>query len=61
MTSNENHKPIIETIINTIALALSAYGVTEITAKGDYLGLVCIVFAAGLEFFKYWGRKQKYW
>lgn len=56
----ENHKPVIETIINTAAIALSALGVTRVNS-GDYLGLGLIVFAAGLEFFKYWGRKRGYW
>jgi len=55
-----NHKPIIETIINTSAIALSTLGVTRVQ-QGDYKGLLLIVFAAGLEFFKYWGRKLEFW
>jgi len=55
-------KPIIETIINTVALALTAYGVTQITGIGDTLqGYCAILFGAGLEFFKYWGRSKKLW
>ena len=55
-----NHKPTIDTILNTAAIALSAYGVVQVQG-GDLRGLVLVVFAAGLEFFKYWGRKNKYW
>ena len=56
----QEHKPIVETIINTSAIALSALGITRVQG-GDYFGLGLIVFAAGLEFFKYWGRKKNYW
>ena len=59
----EIHKPIIETLINTSALALTATGtswvVNGITHGG--LGFCLILFGASLEFFKYWGRKNKYW
>ena len=60
MTNQQTNKPIIETIINTTALALTAVGVTMVTNR-DYYGFLCIVFGAGLEFFKYWGRKKGYW
>ena len=57
------HKPIIETMINTAALALVATGtswvVNGLTQNG--WGFVLITFGAGLEFFKYWGRKKKFW
>ena len=53
-------KPIIETIINTIALATTATGTTLILGK-DYYGFILICFGAGLEFLKYWGRKQNLW
>lgn len=61
--TKKDHKATIETIINTSALALTATGVTW-TVNGfthGGLGLSLIVFGAGLEFFKYWGRKEKYW
>ena len=54
------HKPTIETLINTVALALTAAGTTKAIA-GQPLGFVLILFGAGLEFFKYWGRRGKYW
>ena len=54
------HKATIETITNTTAIAISSLGVMNV-GKGDYLGLVLIVFAAGLEWFKYWGRSKKLW
>jgi len=65
-----DHKPTIETILNTAALALTSYGVVILTTNGAgcgagwescMRGLIIISFGAGLEFFKYWGRKQKYW
>ena len=56
----KENKPLIETLINTAAIALSALGITNVN-NGDYLGLVLVVFAAGLEFFKYWGRSKSYW
>lgn len=56
----KNNRPIIETIINTVALALTAYGVQRITT-GSYDGYVSIGFGMILEFLKYWGRKENYW
>ena len=56
----KDHKPVIETLINTAAIAISAVGVTRIQA-GGYFGFLCVLFAAALEFFKYWGRKNNYW
>jgi len=62
---NEKHKPIIETIINTSALALTAFGVTIITTNGDWdnicKGCMLILYGAGLEWFKYFGRLKKLW
>lgn len=54
------HKPIIETIVNTTALALTATGTVMLNSR-DYFGFLMIAFGAGLEFFKYWGRKKKLW
>lgn len=54
------HKPMIETIINTAAIALSALAVTQVQS-GDYKGLILLAVAMMLEFFKYWGRKTNYW
>jgi hypothetical protein len=58
--SGENHKPVIETLINTAALAITAYGTQQIITQ-NYYGFICVLFGAGLEFFKYWGRKEKLW
>lgn len=60
MKKQKEHKPIIETIINTVALALTALGVQQITAL-NWKGYVAISFGMGLEFLKYWGRKENYW
>ncbi len=56
----KNNKPIIETIINTTALALTAMG-TQRCIAGEFYGFALVLFGASLEFFKYWGRKNKYW
>ena len=56
----DKNKPIIETIINSVALATTALGVVEIT-NGKAYGFICVLFGVGLEFFKYWGRKEEYW
>ena len=54
------NKPVIETIINTAALSLTAWGVIEIQ-KQNYYGFAVVTFGMGLEFIKYWGRKNKLW
>ena len=64
--SKENHKPVIETIINTAALALTSFGVLQMTDASNghqsfLRGVFCILMGAGLEFFKYWGRKKDFW
>ena len=54
------HKPIIETLINTTALAITAYGANMIMTR-DYYGFICVGFAALLEYFKYLGRHKRLW
>ena len=54
------HKAIIETLINSAAIALSAYGVGLVT-KGVYQGYYAIASAVILEFVKYYGRKVNIW
>ena len=53
-------KEIIETIINTAALALTAYGVQQITI-GNIVGYISLFVGMTLEFAKYYGRKKKLW
>ena len=60
MKQKRDNKPIVETILNTAALALTATGTNFLIGK-DIFGFLLIIFGAGLEFFKYWGRKNKYW
>ena len=54
------HKAIIETLINSAAIALSAYGIGLIT-KGVYQGYIAVGAAVILEFIKYYGRKVSLW
>ena len=61
MTKHE-HKPVIETLINTAAIALTSYGVLQITTGGNFLqGYIPILFGIGLELLKYYGRNKNYW
>ena len=46
--------------INTAAIALTATGTNLLIVK-DYWGFLLIIFAASLEWFKYWGRQRKLW
>ncbi len=57
---NKESKPIIETMINTCALALTAIG-TQMLVQKDVFGFGLVLFGAGLEYFKYWGRNKKIW
>ena len=59
---NNTNKPIIETLINTSALALTSYAVLQITTNNMvWYGYAALVIGIGLEFVKYWGRKKQYW
>lgn len=60
MNKEERHKPVIETIVNSVALALTAFGVNRIYV-GDWTGYLAITFGVGLEYFKYHGRLKKLW
>ena len=53
-------KPIVETLINTAAIAFTAYGVTQVTT-GNPWGYVPVLFGVGLELIKYWGRNKSFW
>ena len=55
-----DHKPVIETMINTTAILLTGAG-GSMAIAGKYYGIILIIFGFGLEFFKYWGRKNEYW
>jgi len=59
-TIKEEHKPVIETLINSAALALTSMGVVWLT-DANYMGFCLIGFGVALEFFKYWGRKTDFW
>ena len=59
-TEDGKHKPIIETIVNSLALALTSLGMVKLNSD-QYIGFPLIAFGVGLEFFKYWGRKKKLW
>ena len=56
----KDNRPVIETMINTAALALTASGVVMIQGR-DLFGFGCVIFGAGLEYFKYWGRSKNLW
>lgn len=53
------NKPVIDTIINSVALALTSYGVVRITVNQAWDGYVAIAFGVGLEWLKYKMRIPK--
>ena len=59
MTKKQANKPVIEGMINTVALALTSAGVFMLLGR-DVFGFGLILLGFGLEWFKYWGRR-KYW
>ena len=59
MTKKQTNKPVIEGMINTIALALTSAGMYMLLSK-DIFGFGLVLFGFGLEWFKYWGRRT-YW
>jgi len=54
------NKPIIETMINTAALAITAFG-TNLLIQKEWWGFLLITFGMVLEFIKYYGRKCNLW
>ena len=59
MTKRQENKPLIESLINTAAMALMVTGVVMLQDQVIF-GFGLVVFAVGLEWVKYWGRR-KYW
>lgn len=61
--TEEIRKPVIETLINSAALALFSYGTAEVI-KGSPnfpFGYLSIIVGMLLEFAKYYGRKREFW
>lgn len=56
----QESKPIIESIINTVALALTSYGVLSVTT-GLTRGYFAIAFGLSVEYLKYYGRNKNLW
>lgn len=54
------HKPVIETIINTAAIAMTSLGIVNLQSNG-WKGFLLVAFAVGLEWFKYKGREKNLW
>jgi len=54
------HKPTIETLINTAAIALTATGTSWLVASRDWWGFLLILFGLLIEWFKYFGR-ERWW
>lgn len=59
----EHRKPVIETIINSAALALTAFGVQQIVLGSQSFprGYFALFSGVGLEYFKYLGRQRNLW
>lgn len=56
----ENKKPVIESIVNTVALGITSTGMFMILNR-DLYGFILILFALLIEWFKYFGRLNKLW
>ena len=58
-----DNKPLIETMINTSALALTAFGVQQIVSGSSnfLLGYLSLFTGMFLEYFKYLGRQRELW
>lgn len=61
MTKQKEHKPVIETLINSAAIALTSFGVLQITTGNPLQGYSAVVFGVVLELIKYYGRNKNYW
>lgn len=60
MSKKIQHKAVIETMINTAAIAITGTGTAQLIQK-DYWGFILISFGVLLEFIKYVGRNKKLW
>ena len=56
----KENKATIETIINTVAILITGAGGQMLINK-EWFGFLLVLFGAALEFYKYWGRKKRYW
>lgn len=56
----KEHKAVIETMINSGAIIMSATGTAMLLQK-DYFGFALVAFAVILEFIKYVGRSKNLW
>lgn len=66
MSNKMQHKPVIETLINTAAIALTTSGVAFVILENDGFilfgkGVFMILLGAALEYFKYYGRQKNLW
>lgn len=57
----DTSRPLIESIINTSALALTSYAVLQITSIGNNWGYLALIVGISIEWFKYFGRKRQWW
>lgn len=62
----EHNKPVIETLINTAALALTSFAIVTLTTNNDgwthiIKGMLLLLTGMSLEFLKYVGRNKKLW
>ena len=56
----QQSRPLIESLINTAAIALSAFGVQQILV-GNMSGYLALLTGLAIEYFKYWGRNKNLW
>ena len=66
MNDTDSHKPIISTMINTVAVtftgsAAALVAVSGVTWDSIFKATFLVLVGGGLEFFKYFGMKKKLW
>ena len=63
MPKKKSNRPVIETMINTAALAMTVFGIQQITSGSQNFpfGYLALFSGFGLEYFKYHGRQKNLW
>lgn len=56
-----NHKATIETLINSIAIAMMSFAFMNLDNEFWWRSIIYIGLAMSLEWFKYYGRSKRIW
>lgn len=53
--------PFPNCVLNGAATTLISFGVFQMTQGSLFRGIILLACGVGMDFLKYWGRKNKYW